>query len=1147
MNLLKASPQPPAHPNEPILDPVSREEQERLLAILNFWHKLEFFIPLDLDGRINEAEEGRIQWLQSSYLAQSPGNLWLAALDDKYELKGFLLYIGVFDKSDITRICEQSVRSRSEISAYEDFERTDLDGKTCFARLKISTTGEMIFDSKPDTISISTVPWALGQLQAGDFPTLTHGHFEQAKEKLGQLLQNFHSIHQGKSLAGGDILALHQLFVEWAQYSPPRSEVIAVRQVLASKKKEARKVQESKSEAESVEESEDVEEVEPEIGILNSFFIRDLERAAATLQSGFCPAGLKSYLTPVMSSQRVDLESDEGCRAVLEALHPKRLNRGHWFSKPSYPMSLMQQFAINSAISTANAQPLFSVNGPPGTGKTTLLKDIFAELVVRRARVLSGMRKPSDAFETKRISVEFSGDSDRVSIVRLKPELTGFEMVVASSNNAAVENISHELPKIETSIRVHWPAAAYFQTVAHKLAAQLDEGNFRKLPDEDCPWGLVSCALGKSANRRRFKERFAFMRVRPDSKPDWSGSSRPQTIYEWIDSYRGLSFAEAAATFKAIERQVETRCDRLGQYADLFSQNFKSSKANEVSLARERMHNCRAELGRIESELIDLEHAISKQQQSLSALQEDERLIDRSAPGWWAKLLRTPGARRHRSRERENSLAQLAARQQLSVLTGNKTALQQTQKNVSRGAAQADEGLKRAEDVQASNQLRWSELQKEFASHKLPASPTDLDTGYFQQEGLWHDEELANLRSSLFAAALTLHEAWLAEVAKNKAHGGAGFRANIVAVTKLLSNKRLSDNSAAIPIWQSLFMIVPVVSSTFASFANQFSDLGPASLGWLFIDEAGQAVPQAAAGALWRAQQALVVGDPRQIEPIFTLPSRFIATLAGLSPHTSDGSYSPHLTSVQGLADNANRYGAYLSGEDGSVWVGSPLRVHRRCIEPMFRWSNEIAYDNKMVFGLPLRELPDGPPLRCESIWIDVKGKVRKRQEVPEQTQFVTELLVTLYQAEGKLPDLYVISPFKACKNELKKTLTAVDWTQGRPDLPRLKKRELTKWLKERVGTVHTFQGKEEDSVIMVLGADREHAGAAEWASSKPNILNVALTRAKRRFYVVGDRELWGAMGSFRPSAELLNSISAEEFLRSLQIRNNLSRSAGTG
>ena len=70
------------------------------------------------------------------------------------------------------------------------------------------------------------------------------------------------------------------------------------------------------------------------------------------------------------------------------------------------------------------------------------------------------------------------------------------------------------------------------------------------------------------------------------------------------------------------------------------------------------------------------------------------------------------------------------------------------------------------------------------------------------------------------------------------------------------------------------------------------------------------------------------------------------------------------------------------------------------------------------------------------------------------------------------------------------------------------KEPRVKKWLDDNnVGTVHTFQGQGTDEVIFLLGCDKNATGAANWVNR--NIVNVAVTRAKFRIYLVGDRTVW--------------------------------------
>lgn len=141
-----------------------------------------------------------------------------------------------------------------------------------------------------------------------------------------------------------------------------------------------------------------------------------------------------------------------------------------------------------------------------------------------------------------------------------------------------------------------------------------------------------------------------------------------------------------------------------------------------------------------------------------------------------------------------------------------------------------------------------------------------------------------------------------------------------------------------------------------------------------------------------------------------------------------------------------------------------------------------------------------------QSQWINVVGKEqgRKKHFVPAQGEKVCEMLEVAFRKE-ELPDIFIISPFTTVVRGMREYMHS--YCKKHKDSPI--QNALQEWMYKNIGTVHTFQGKEAKEVIFLLGCDdsKEASGAISWVNR--NIVNVAVTRAKYRLYIIGDEKAW--------------------------------------
>lgn len=705
-----------------------------------------------------------------------------------------------------------------------------------------------------------------------------------------------------------------------------------------------------------------------EVPFLNSFFLDDLNRLISS--NDFSPT-LQSYLSLSATDKKQDLIQNK--QYLFNTINPQNLTAGRWPSKTEYGLCTAQMGAVNTIFSELDNFGIQGVNGPPGTGKTTLLLDVIAEIIVRRAKVLVnlGCDKLFNGYQ----KVDKS-DSSYLFIYKLAPKLlNNFGIVVASNNNSAVENISKELPQAEKIDKNSFPEADYFADCASKIT---DKEN----------WGVLAAALGNSTNKIEFYNNF------------WKNHNENEMDFSTI---------------------LEKNLDNEAENRELFNNSVKEFKQLLLSFEKfkERAGN---------------QYLENNKPKDIKSTFKLKTLLN-----YLITRVSSP-----KNKVSDNNLEELINKYEIET------------KNL---------------------------FNEEFTSKDL--KEIHLLSPY-------HSEKVATLRSQIFLKALEIHKYAILANAKK-------FNNNLKSFFEIILGRATVSKELTSILWDSFFLCVPVVSTSLASASRLFPNIDKNQIGWLLIDEAGQATPQSAVGLIQRSKRCVIVGDPLQIEPVVTISKNLVNKFRndkGISEV-----WSPYASSVQKLADRISVYGTEV---DENTWTGFPLRTHRRCQDPMFSIANKIAYLDQMVLGTPTKESSE--KYLGVSYWFDVVGGGEgDSQVIKEEIEFLSQKIAELRRTyQG---NIYVISPFKAVAKECDKVL-----------------REKFNDSKILCGTIHTFQGKESDVVFLVLGSQPNRDGSRRWASEKPNMLNVAVTRAKKRCYIIGNKKLWIKHPIFSVADEILNT-----------------------
>lgn len=308
------------------------------------------------------------------------------------------------------------------------------------------------------------------------------------------------------------------------------------------------------------------------------------------------------------------------------------------------------------------------------------------------------------------------------------------------------------------------------------------------------------------------------------------------------------------------------------------------------------------------------------------------------------------------------------------------------------------------------------------------------------------------------SAEITEIEAYLERVNKNLLNDLCAQ--SMIVLKNKLARKYGDDGNRKIfsedDLWKEPYEVLteyPVILST--TFSSRNSLNAEVVYDYLIMDEASQVDIATGALALSCAKNIVIVGDTKQLPNVVTDEIRNRAKVIFDSFHIEEG-YQYTKSFLQSVLDVMPNVTQTL------------LREHYRCHPKIINFCNQKFYRGELI--IMTKDSGEDDVL---SVIKTVTGNHARNHYSQRQIDVIKKEIIPKYNLDPK--ETGIIAPYKNQVEALTREISEMD-----------------------AATVHRFQGKEKDNII-ISTVDDEISDFAD----DPYLINVAVSRAKKRLMLV--------------------------------------------